>query len=54
MKYKVRLAQAHLESGDRESARDLVSEVQAWLDRGRKLDDQYGAILQRVQDALRE
>ena len=51
-KYMVRLSQARLESGDKQGASDLVLEVQGLLDKGRKLDDQYGAILSKVREAL--
>jgi len=53
-RYRVRLALARLESGDRTGAEDLVSQVQGWLDRGGQLDDQYGALLERVRQGLQE
>ena len=47
-----RLAQARLAAGDRQGAQDLATQIQALLDRGRKLDDQYAAIFSEVRDAL--
>ncbi|HZW09972.1 MAG TPA: tetratricopeptide repeat protein [Phycisphaerales bacterium] len=54
IKYKTRLALARLESGDRQGAGDLVAEVQAWLDKGRELDDQYKAVLERVREGMQD
>ena len=51
-KYMTRLAQARLAAGDRQGAQDLATQIQALLDRGRKLDDQYAAIFSEVREAL--
>ncbi|MBK7405535.1 MAG: tetratricopeptide repeat protein [Phycisphaerales bacterium] len=51
-KYMVRLAQARFDSGDKPGASDLVLEVQALLDKGRKLDDQYTALLEKVRSSV--
>ncbi len=51
--YMVRLAQAKLLAGDKQGAKDLVVEIEDLLDRGRKLDDQYTAILNQVREGLK-
>lgn len=51
-KYLVRLADAKLQSGDRQGAKDLLAEVEGLLNSGRELDDQYEAIRQKVRDGL--
>ncbi len=50
--YMIRLAQTLVESGDRTGAQDLVVQIQALLDQGRKLDDGYAEILKKVQESL--
>lgn len=54
VQYLVRLAQARIETGDTQGARDLVSQVQGLLDRGLLLDDQYQTILDDVSRRLGE
>ncbi|VAX42332.1 hypothetical protein MNBD_PLANCTO03-2314, partial [hydrothermal vent metagenome] len=50
--YMVRLAQAYFEAGDRQNTQDLLVQIQALLDQGRKLDDGYTTILQNVREGL--
>lgn len=50
--YMVRFAQAHAEAGNQQEARELLTQIEALLDQGRKLDDGYTALLQQVREGL--